>query len=175
MDIARKEGYNEIIARLSGLGPENCNIHGKCDCNELRQILFNSSEKFKTDDFKKLKKLSTEDGGESIASHLEEKIRRTSESRVLKIEQSWQERLELARAEVLAHCETRIAEVEHQCKEKVAMVEQRCSERLQAAKSILANVVGDRAPSAPGRYRRDSLASVYSSDSSDFYSVAHSL
>lgn len=170
MEIARREGYNEVIAQLSGLG--NCNLQDTCGCSELRKLLFQNKETLKTDDLQKIK-LSCQEG-ESIADQLEEKIRRTSESRVLQMEHSWQERLELARTELLAQCESRIAEVEQQCKVKVAQIERQCSERLQAARAVLADVMqAERAPSAPGSFRRPSFSS--SSSIIDFQFRANSL
>ena len=89
----------------------------------------------KTDDLKKLK--WTGKDGERIANHIEEKIRRTSEVRVLEIEKNWQEKIAMARAEVLAHCESRILEVERQYEAKLKAMEQQCSRRLEAVRDAL--------------------------------------
>ena len=148
MDIAKQEGYNEMIAQLSGLG--NCNIHGDdCDCEELRKILFHNNE-MKVDDLKRLKWNGTD--GAIIATKLEEKIRRTSETTALQLEHTWQEKMQLARSEVLAHCESRIAQVERECQLKVARIERQCSQKIQAARDILCDT--PRPPSAPSRSRR---------------------
>lgn len=158
MDIAKQEGYNDMIAQLSGLG--NCNLHSNedCDCEELRKILFHNNE-MKADDLKKLKWKGAD--GAIIATKLEEKIRRTSETTALQLEHTWQEKMQLARAEVLAHCESRIVEIERECKMKVARIERQCSQRMQAARDILG---GDdtplRPPSAPSAAPSESRRSV---------------
>lgn len=105
---------------------------GKCNCAELRRILFQSHENdlsLKADDLKKLK--WTGKDGEKIANHIEEKIRRTSETRLLQMEREWTDKVAMARSEALAHCEARIAEVERQCRAKVAAIEQRYQQRLK--------------------------------------------
>ena len=89
----------------------------------------------KTDDLKKLK--WTGKDGERIANHIEEKIRRTSEVRVLEMEKSWQEKVAMARAEVLAHCESRIMEVEQQYQAKLEAIQHQCSRRLEAVRDAL--------------------------------------
>ena len=88
-----------------------------------------SDPSIKADDLKKLK-WSGQDG-EKIVNHIEEKIRRTSETRLLQIQKEWSEKVTMARSEALAHCEARIAEVERQCRAKVAAIEQRCQQRLK--------------------------------------------
>ena len=155
MDIASKEGYNDIMVQLSGL--TNCNLQeSHCSCAELKRILFREKEIFKTDDLKTLKMSSKE--GENIAIQLEERIRRTSESQMIEANHTvWHERLELARAEVVAHCESRIAEVEEQCKMKVARIERQCNERLLAARQMLMDV--SRVPSAPSLSRKPLFSS----------------
>ena len=145
-DIAQKEGYNDIVAQLSGLGLTNYNLHDSCGCLELRKILFQDKESLKSEELKKIDVKCSE--GENIVNHIEEKIRRTSDDRLLLAEQSWQERLELARAEVLAKCESRIAQVELQCQRKVAMIERQCSQKIGLAKRALGDSF-DRSPSAP--------------------------
>ena len=115
---------------------QDCNLQpgGQCNCAELRRILFQSQEEetdvsLKADDLKKLK--WTGKDGEKIANHIEEKIRRTSETRLLQMEKEWNDRVAMARSEALAHCEARIAEVERQCRAKVAAIEQRCEQKLK--------------------------------------------
>lgn len=114
---------------------QECNLQpgGKCNCAELRRILFKPPEEadlsLKADDLKKLK--WTGKDGEKIANHIEEKIRRTSETRLLQMEKEWTEKVSMARSEALAHCEARIAEVERQCRAKVAAIEQRCHQKLK--------------------------------------------
>ena len=83
----------------------------------------------KADDLKKLK--WTGKDGEKIANHIEEKIRRTSETRVMQIEKQWSDKVAMARSEALAHCEARIVEVERQCRAKVAAIEQKCQQKLK--------------------------------------------
>ena len=83
----------------------------------------------KAGDLKKLK--WTGKDGEKIANHIEEKIRRTSETRLLQIEKQWNDKVAMARSEALAHCESRIAEVERQCRAKVAAIEQKCQQKLK--------------------------------------------
>ena len=83
----------------------------------------------KADDLKKLK--WTGQDGEKIANHIEEKIRRTSETRLLQIQKEWSDKVTMARSEALAHCEARIAEVERQCRAKVAAIEQRCQQKMR--------------------------------------------
>lgn len=99
----------------------------------MRRILFQAPEEtnssLKADDLKKLK--WTGKDGEKIANHIEEKIRRTSETRLLQIEREWSEKVAMARSEALAHSEARIAEVERQCRAKVAAIEQRCQQQLK--------------------------------------------
>ena len=165
IDIARQEGYGDVIAQLSGLGL-NCNLEESCGCAQLRQILFHDKSLLKMDEIKKIKWMCRD--GEDIANTLDEKIRRTSDTRMLEAEQVWQERLKLARAEVLAHCESRIAEVEEQCRQKVARIERQCSNRLQTARLILADGPSntERIPSAPSNLRRS--LSDSSSSISDF-------
>ena len=66
---------------------QECNLQpgSKCNCAELKRILFKGPEEsdlsLKADDLKKLK--WTGQDGEKIANHIEEKIRRTSETRLL--------------------------------------------------------------------------------------------
>lgn len=144
IDIAQKEGFIEITAQLSGLN--SCNLQESCGCLALRKILFQDKKLLKSDELKKLK-WNNEDG-ENIVSCIEEKIRRTSDNRVLEVEQSWEEKLKKAHADVLRQCESRIAEVEMQCKRKVAMIEQQCSKRLNMAKELLGDCE-HRSPSAP--------------------------
>ena len=43
----------------------------------------------------------------------------------------------MARAEVLAHCESRILEVERQYEAKLKAMEQQCSRRLEAVRDAL--------------------------------------
>ena len=119
---------------------QDCNLQPdtQCNCAELRRILFQTQEsdmQLKTDDLKKLK--WTGKDGERIANHIEEKIRRTSEVRVLEIEKSWQEKVAMARAEVLAHCESRIMEVEQQYQAKLEAIQHQCSRRLEAVRDAL--------------------------------------
>lgn len=143
IDIAQKEGFAEITAQLSGLN--KLSLQESCGCLTLRQLIFQDKKGLKSDDLKKLK-LNNEEG-DKIITCIEEKIRRTSDNRVLQVEQSWEEKLKKARADVLRQCESRIAEVEMQCKRKVAMIEQQCSKRLNMAKEILGDC--ERSPSAP--------------------------
>lgn len=154
MDIARKEGYNDIIAQLSRL--QNCNLQeSQCGCAELKKIIMGDKEILKSDELKKLKWVCED--GENIKNQLEAKICHTSETQALQLQRSWQERLELAKAEVLAHCESRIAEVEEQCRQKVALIERQCNERLQVARQVLTDATRTgRVPSAPSvsLYRR---------------------
>lgn len=146
IDIAQKEGYNEITAQLSGLGLTNYNFGDSCGCAELRKILFHNKDKLKSEDLKKID-LKCSDG-ENIVNHIEEKIRRSSDDRLFLAEQSWQEKLESVRAEVMAQCQSRIAEVELQCQRKVAMIEQQCYQRIGMARRALGDSF-DRSPSAP--------------------------
>ena len=148
IDIAQREGFAEITAQLSGLN--NCSLQESCGCLALRKILFQDKKVLKSDDLKKLK-WNNEDG-ENIVHCIEEKIRRTSDNRVLEVEQSWEEKLKKARADVLRQCESRIAEVEIQCKRKVAMIEQQCSKRMNMAKELLGESEY-RSPSAPNDRR----------------------
>ena len=114
---------------------QECNLQpgSKCNCAELKRILFKGPEEsdlsLKADDLKKLK--WTGQDGEKIANHIEEKIRRTSETRLLQIQKEWSEKVTMARSEALAHCEARIAEVERQCRAKVAAIEQRCQQKMR--------------------------------------------
>ena len=148
IDIAQKEGFTEITAQLSGLN--TCDLQESCGCLALRKILFQDKKLLKSDELKKLKWNNTD--GENIVNCIEEKIRRTSDNRVLEVEHSWEEKLKKARAEVLRQCESRIAEVEMQCKRKVAMIEEQCSKRLNMAKELLGD--GEhRSPSAPTDHR----------------------
>lgn len=135
MEIARREGYNEIIAQLSGLG--NYNLHEQCGSSQLREILFQTKESLKSNDMKKLK-LICQDG----ENHLENNA---YESGVFQMEYLWKERLEAARTEMMARYESRIAQVEQKCRLRVAQIERQCSERLQAAKIT-------RYPRAPARW-----------------------
>ena len=89
-----------------------------------------SDQSLKAADLKKLK-WSGKDG-EKIANRIEEKIRRTSETRLMQMEKEWTERVAMARSEALAHCEARIAEVERQCKAKVTAIEQKCQKKLKS-------------------------------------------
>ena len=89
----------------------------------------------KEEDLKKLKWTGRD--GERIANHIEEKIRRTSEVRVLEVEKLWQEKVAMARAEVLAHCESRIAEIERQYDAKIMSIQRQCNRRLDAAREAL--------------------------------------
>lgn len=82
----------------------------------------------------------------------EEKARKKSESKMKELERMWREKVELARSEVLAHCESRIEEVETQCQLHVAQIERQCSQRLQRARELLSvsdSDSEDRTPSAP--------------------------
>lgn len=144
IDIAQREGFTEIAAQLSGLN--SCNLQESCGCLALRKLLFQDKKLLKSDELKKLK-WNNEDG-ENIVNCIEEKIRRTSDNRVLEVEQSWEEKLKKARADVLRQCESRIAEVEKQYKRKVAMIERQCSRRVNMAKELLRDGE-DRSPSAP--------------------------
>lgn len=146
IDIAQKEGYNDITAQLSGLGFTNYNLQDSCGCMELRRILFEDKEKLKSEELKKINPKCSD--GENIINHIEEKIRRTSDDRLLLAEQSWREKLEHVRAEVMAQCESRIAQVELQCQRKVAMIERQCTQRIGAARRALGDSF-DRSPSAP--------------------------
>ena len=126
IDIARKEGYSEIVMEMSGLGYRECN------CHEIKRILFQDKDVIrKCDDVNKLK-LNQETSDESnVLNHLREKLKDDT------TEQSWQEKLEQARAEVLARCESRIAQVERHCQDKVAKMERQCSRQLEVARSVL--------------------------------------
>jgi hypothetical protein len=138
MDVARKNEFREIMNLLSGLEECNLQLDNQCNCVELRRILFqnpDSDMQLKTEDLKKLK-WSGKDG-ERIVNHIEEKIRRTSEVRVLEMEKHWQEKVAMARAEVLAHCESRIIEVEEQYRARLEQVQRQCSERLEAVRAAL--------------------------------------
>ena len=148
IDIAQREGFVEITAQLSGLN--TCNFKESCGCLALRKILFQDKKVLKSDELKKLK-WNNEDG-ENIVNCIEEKIRKSSDNRVMEVEQSWEERLKRARADVLRQCESRIAEVEMQCKRKVAMIERQCSQRLTVSKALLGLGEG-RSPSAPNDRR----------------------
>ena len=127
-----------IVVYICFLKECNLQLDSQCHCAELRRILFqnpDSDMQLKTEDLKKLK-WSGKDG-ERIVNHIEEKIRRTSEVRVLEMEKHWQEKVALARAEVLAHCESRIVEVEEQYKMKLEMIQRQCSQRLEAVREAL--------------------------------------
>ena len=56
---------------------------------------------------------------------------------MLEIERNWPEKIAMARAEVLAHCESRILEVEWQYEAKLKAMEQQCSRRLEAVRDAL--------------------------------------
>jgi hypothetical protein len=148
IDIAQREGFTEIATQLSGLN--SCNLQESCGCLALRKILFQDKKVLKSDELKKLK-WNNEDG-ENIVSCIEEKIRKSSDNRVMEVEQSWEERLQKARADVLRQCESRIAEVEMQCKRKVAMIERQCSQRVNMAQTLMGDGEG-RSPSAPNDRR----------------------
>ena len=63
-------------------------------CAELQKILFQSHENdlsLKTDDLKKLKWAGKD--GEKIANHIEEKISRASETRLLQMEKEWMDKV----------------------------------------------------------------------------------
>ena len=95
-------------------------------------------------ELKRLKWVSKD--GERLAQQIDH-LTRSAHCHQQRLEKTWQERMKMARAEVLAHCESRIAEVERQCQERVLKVEQDCAARLQAAKMFLSDSV--RVPSAP--------------------------
>ena len=72
---------------------------------------------------------------------------KSSLHRMVQNEKTWREKVETARAQVLAHCESRIAEVERQCQMRVAQIEKQCTDRLQAARDALGEGSKSRPPS----------------------------
>lgn len=127
IDIARKEGYGDIVSEMSGLG------YTECNCHEIKRILFQDRDAIlKCDDVNKLTMNQETNNENNILNHLREKLRDD-----FTVEQSWKDKLDQARAEVLAKCESRIAQVERHCQDKVAKMERQYSRQLEAARSVL--------------------------------------
>lgn len=136
MDIARKEGQNDIVSELSGLGLSIHNLEESYGHEELKKLLFEESMS-KFDKLKNPKWISEEENG------------RNSTDSGLSIE-SWERKLESAKAEVMAKYESRIQEVERYYKKKVNLMEQQCSRHLNtASRQQLSDSAFDRSPSAP--------------------------
>ena len=130
--------------------PQNCYANG--DYNslpELKNFLFRDNRLSHRAAGKK-QKLRWSD--EERAKIFEERARQKSVSQMKEMERIWKERVDLARSEVLAHCESRIEQVETQCRRHVAKIEQQCSQKLQEARDLLSGSESDsedRTPSAP--------------------------
>ena len=82
-------------------------------------------------------------------SDTDDSLLKSSLYRMVQNERTWREKVEMARAEVVAHCESRIAEVERQCQMRVAQIEKQCTARLQAARDALGESCRSRVPSVP--------------------------
>ena len=149
MDIARREDYKEIVAEFSGLnGSGTCNLEDSCGCAELKRLLFHDKSMLKCcNDPKKL--MWVADNGKDHKHDSEEAI--TPRDQVINLKKSWQEKLEDARAEVVAKYESRIAEVEKRCKNKVDLIERQCSKRMISVQKVISDSVlcSVRSPSAP--------------------------
>lgn len=188
MEIARREGYNDIIGQLSGLQVNCVGIYARAKEKSLLLSILRMRVPYKWYFFPHLQNCSPiqrESGGladsydefrflllrneansviespsfstncrsrtDSLQSSIsiEDSLLKSSLSRMVQNEKTWREKVEMARAEVLAHCESRIAEVEKQCQMRVARIEKQCTNRLQAAKDALSDSTKSRAPSAP--------------------------
>ena len=116
---------------------------------ELQKLLFldNRTMSYRTSGLKKKLRWSEEERLKTF----EEKAHKKSESKMKELERIWRERVELARSEVLAHCESRIEQVENQCRQHVEQIERQCTQKLQKARDLLSSEsdTEDRTPSAP--------------------------
>ncbi len=160
MDIAKTGGYDDIVTLLTGLAFTSNNLSS--ERTKPRRIFFKDEDPITLENLWKLQ----HDG--NVASRLENN-HGTSGSPGLRVESVWQEKLELAKAEVIARYESRIADVELQCRKKVARIEKACGQRLQAARQLLGEFSSgelDRVPSAPSLCQRRLLSS---SSSLTFY------
>ena len=137
IDIAFKEGYDKIVAELSGLGKRRLNFQESSGCGEIRKLLLHDKEDDDT-------RLSRE--GEKLWKK-ERNLKKHRKSEQLTLETSWQEKLDTARAEVLAKYESRIAEVEKQYRMKVNLIEQQYSRHLGVRFNSYRGF--GRSPSAP--------------------------
>lgn len=142
IEIAGQERNNELVTQLSGLQK----FYN--DEDELRQLLFQDN---KTGLTKKahLKKLRWSDS--QLQKKDINKMKKKSESMLRHMEQIWKDRVDLARSEVLAHCQNRIAEVEKQCQAHVARIERQCCASIEQARQQYMSSSDDeeRTPSAP--------------------------
>ena len=120
MNIARKEGCNEVIDELSGLTLALQNS----EHSELKNVLFNKS-----------------------IIKVDEKKQNTDSNNFLSVK-SWENKLEITRAEVISKYESRIAEVETQHRKKIEMIERQCSQRLRSVNRVL-STYDHRSTSAP--------------------------
>ncbi len=122
MKIARKDGYNDVVAELSGLAMALRNSEEITEGSDIKNIMLHN------------KSTSEFDGKKQNTDFLSVN--------------SWEKTLEKTRAEVIAKYESRIAEVEKQHKKKIDMIERQCSQRLRSVNRVL-STYDHRSNSAP--------------------------